>query len=189
MTLQYGSSFPVGRIIRAAAILRIQRAVRPILSDGLVAAVARSRAPLAPRILANAATNLPSRSRREGWTQMSRTGLAVSCALLGLISGCMHSPDVVRSQGPEMMSYEHAPGMQAQMGGGHGHQHGPGMSCPSCPQPHQKGFDFWRPTHHHTWEYTPPQNLKYPDPNQPPAVVQYPYYTVKGPTDFFYTGE
>jgi len=31
--------------------------------------------------------------------------------------------------------------------------------------------------------------LRYPDPNQPPAVMQYPYYTVKGPTDFFYTGE
>jgi hypothetical protein len=63
------------------------------------------------------------------------------------------------------------------------------MACPTCPQPHQQGHDFWRPTHHHTWDYTPPTDLRYPDPNQPPAVMQYPYYTVKGPTDFFYTGE
>ena len=28
--------------------------------------------------------------------------------------------------------------------------------------------------------------LVYPPQNAPPAVVQYPYYTVKGPTDFFY---
>ena len=28
--------------------------------------------------------------------------------------------------------------------------------------------------------------LVYPPQNGPPAVVQYPYYTVKGPTDFFY---
>jgi len=26
----------------------------------------------------------------------------------------------------------------------------------------------------------------YPPQNQKPAVYQYPYYTIKGPTDFFY---
>ena len=128
---------------------------------------------------------------------MSRTGLVASCALIGLISGCMNTQDVVRSQGPEMMSYANSPGQMGMgmpgpmmgMGGHQGHQHGPGMACPTCPQPHQQGHDFWRPTHHHTWDYTPPTDLRYPDPNQPPAVMQYPYYTVKGPTDFFYTGE
>lgn len=59
-----------------------------------------------------------------------------------------------------------------------------GSSCPACPQGH--GFDVWRPTHHHTWEYNAPKGLSYPSPNQPPGVIQYPYYTVKGPSDFFY---
>jgi hypothetical protein len=58
-----------------------------------------------------------------------------------------------------------------------------GNGCPVCPQQH--GFDVWRPTHHHTWEYNAPKGLTYPDQNQPPATVQYPYYTVKGPSDFF----
>ena len=39
--------------------------------------------------------------------------------------------------------------------------------------------------HYHTFEYNAPKNLKYPPANQPPAVVQYPYYTLRGPTDFF----
>ncbi len=41
------------------------------------------------------------------------------------------------------------------------------------------------PKHHHTVKYCPPEGLQYPPANQPPAVVQYPYYTVKGPSDFF----
>jgi len=39
--------------------------------------------------------------------------------------------------------------------------------------------------HHHTFEYKAPEGLRYPPANQPPAVVQYPYYTLRGPTDFF----
>jgi len=58
-----------------------------------------------------------------------------------------------------------------------------GNNCPVCPQTH--GFDSWRPTHHHTWEYNAPKGLTYPAQNQPPATVQYPYYTIKGPSDFF----
>ena len=50
----------------------------------------------------------------------------------------------------------------------------------------QPSGNVWQPTHHHTWDYKAPQNLSYPDPNQPPGIVQYPYYTVKGPTDFFF---
>ena len=39
--------------------------------------------------------------------------------------------------------------------------------------------------HHHYWSYSQPAGLVYPPAHQPPAVVQYPYYTVKGPDDFF----
>ncbi len=121
---------------------------------------------------------------------MARTGLAVTCALIGLMSGCMHSPEVVRSQGPDKHTYAMTPGMAGPQMGYQGQMHGPGMGCPTCPPGHnQSGYDFWKPTHHHTWEYNPPQGLKYPDPNEPPATIQYPYYTVKGPTDYFYTGD
>ena len=44
---------------------------------------------------------------------------------------------------------------------------------------------IWGPSHFHTYDYQPPKNLSYPPDNQPPAMVQYPYYTLKGPTDFF----
>lgn len=41
---------------------------------------------------------------------------------------------------------------------------------------------------HLHYEFTPPQGIVYPQRNQPAGVINYPYYTVKGPTDFFYTG-
>jgi hypothetical protein len=44
----------------------------------------------------------------------------------------------------------------------------------------------WYPTHHHWYTYHEPRNLLYPPDNAPAAVVVYPYYTVKGPDDFFW---
>lgn len=84
------------------------------------------------------------------------------------------------------------PGVQYYDGPAHDpNQFGP-ANCPTGPQgnacpvrPQQHGSNVWRPTHHHTWEYNAPKGLTYPDQNQPPATVQYPYYTVKGPSDFF----
>ena len=43
--------------------------------------------------------------------------------------------------------------------------------------------------HYHTYSYREPDNLSYPCPNQPGGVVTYPYYTHKGPSDFFYKGD
>lgn len=45
--------------------------------------------------------------------------------------------------------------------------------------------NMWHPTHYHTFTYREPKNLVYPQQNQPAGVVQYPYYTVKGPDCFF----
>ena len=47
----------------------------------------------------------------------------------------------------------------------------------------------FHPVHRNYVNYQVPRNLQYPNPNQPNALVQYPYYTLRGPTDFFYTGE
>lgn len=41
------------------------------------------------------------------------------------------------------------------------------------------------PTHYHWFSYEQPRDLVYPPANQPSAVIQYPYYTLKGPDDFF----
>jgi len=35
------------------------------------------------------------------------------------------------------------------------------------------------------YRYRAPKNLRYPPANQPAGVVVYPYYTLKGPDDFF----
>lgn len=43
----------------------------------------------------------------------------------------------------------------------------------------------WYPTHYHWFSYNAPDELLYPPANMPAAVVQYPYYTLKGPDDFF----
>lgn len=72
-------------------------------------------------------------------------------------SGCWHGP----------MAGAYGPGM---MGGG--------MNGGMAGNPEPMG---------HTINYTTsmPKNLRYPNPNVPPTVVQYPYYTTKGPSDFF----
>jgi hypothetical protein len=69
----------------------------------------------------------------------------------------------------------------------HGGMAGPGyigsgyQAGPADPGP------GWYPSHHHTYFYDVPDDgeFVYPPSGQPPAVVQYPYYTVRGPTDFF----
>ena len=41
------------------------------------------------------------------------------------------------------------------------------------------------PKHHFSYSYQRPSNLQYPPPQVPGGVVVYPYYTLKGPSDFF----
>lgn len=60
-----------------------------------------------------------------------------------------------------------------------------GMSCPpggcphcGCGHGHCKG-------NKHTYQYKWPENLVYPPPVLPAGMVVYPYYTLRGPTDFF----
>lgn len=69
----------------------------------------------------------------------------------------------------------------------------PGGICPHhglCPGGFCKGCGYGNdlnhyPTHHHSWSYSRPQNLTYPSPGQAGGAVVYPYYTHKGPSDFF----
>ena len=45
------------------------------------------------------------------------------------------------------------------------------------------------PTHKYKFEYHAPKNLVYPRAGQPAGVTVYPYYTTRGPTDFFMDDE
>jgi hypothetical protein len=70
-----------------------------------------------------------------------------------------------------------------------------GQPCPVCqhatdPGPTQDAGDsdhIWDdyPNHHFTYAYMRPKNLQYPPPEVPGGAVAYPYYTHKGPSDFF----
>lgn len=61
-----------------------------------------------------------------------------------------------------------------------------GLDCPDGGCPHCGcGCDHGCPDHYHTYSYKWPKNLVYPQPVLPAGMVQYPYYTLKGPSDFF----
>jgi hypothetical protein len=76
----------------------------------------------------------------------------------------------------------------------------PGTTCPFCqcedPSHSHRHFDALHdhvhqhfqqqyPQHHLTYSYHRPKNLVYPPPQVPGGAVVYPYYTLKGPSDFF----
>lgn len=66
-----------------------------------------------------------------------------------------------------------------------------GAGCPNCqygqacPPSGCQSCGHNCPKHVTSYNYKWPQNAVYPPANQPPAMVQYPYYTFRGPTDFF----
>ncbi|MBM3971943.1 MAG: hypothetical protein FJ302_19100 [Planctomycetes bacterium] len=120
------------------------------------------------------------------------------CALFaGMVAivGCQSNHTIVRGQNPA----PHAPGASGPLG-----PHGPmgampapmyydgpaGADSMSCPpewarNPYDCPENYHWPKHHHTYDYRQPKNLTYPPQNQPAAAVVYPYYTCKGPSDFF----
>ena len=121
------------------------------------------------------------------------------------LSGCSASSPVLRGQSPnaQFASYGsqcndsggacHAGGT-CQDGQCHSGIHGggscPGGACQSgvCPDGHGGkpclALPF-HPVHRNFHTYDVPQGLTYPQQNRPPASYQYPYYTTRGPTDFF----
>ena len=127
-----------------------------------------------------------------------KTARLLTACLLVPLFGCSANQGVIRGQSqsgysPNAMAaaeFGNLPaGNPAQVGPVH--HEGPvvywGADCPhGAWQGSGKPPKIWSPTHHHTYHYQPPQNLVYPPENQPAAIYQYPYYTVKSPTDFFY---
>ena len=58
-------------------------------------------------------------------------------------------------------------------------QHCSGVGCDHC-----INLPF-HPVHRNFHTYSVPRGLTYPEQDTPAAMVQYPYYTFRGPTDFF----
>lgn len=63
-------------------------------------------------------------------------------------------------------------------------QHCPSDGCQHCGGKGHCGPGGF-PRHYQTYRHKWPQNMVYPPDVQPAGMVQYPYYTLRGPTDFF----
>ena len=59
----------------------------------------------------------------------------------------------------------------------------PDQGCQRCGR--GCGYRNGMPTHIQTYQIDYPQNMVYPTEGVPAGMVQYPYYTLRGPTDFF----
>ena len=62
-------------------------------------------------------------------------------------------------------------------------QNCPQSGCQSCGR--GCGYRNGMPQHYQTHQFDWPQNMVYPQQGVPSGMVQYPYYTLRGPTDFF----
>jgi hypothetical protein len=134
----------------------------------------------------------------QGDSKMTWKNLLPACAGVLLLSvvGCT-SPlsQLIRGQSPDggcnscpggqSGAIVYGDGCQQIQGGGHfwgsGRPHGNGWQATG---PFHNEYESQHHTHH--WDYIPPYGLSYPPDGQPNAVVFYPYYTLKGPDDFFY---
>lgn len=117
--------------------------------------------------------------------------MAVAGLMLVLMSGCASMGNsVTRAQSPEA-ARTRPRGRPIQQVNYNTNQYYDAMQMDPSAQaancaPDSFGHDFCAPPTHSRFQYVVPQGLNYPDPNAMPGVVQYPYYTVKGPDCFFH---
>lgn len=132
---------------------------------------------------------IPGGHEGVGFMHRSTLTLLLSGAIGLLATGCASTTPEFRGQGPGEWSsgpvmVQGCPSCQGTAG--HGGHVVHGQNCPqsglcptgSCNLP-------FVPVHRNFHTYTTPDGLSYPPQNVPPAVYQYPYYTLRGPTDFF----
>ena len=124
-----------------------------------------------------------------GFMHRSTLTLLLSGAIGLLATGCASTTPEIRGQGPGEwtagpVSVQGCPSCQGTAG--HGGHVVHSQNCPhsgAC-QTGSCNLPFF-PVHRNFYTYTTPDGLSYPPQNAPPAVYQYPYYTLRGPTDFF----
>jgi hypothetical protein len=100
---------------------------------------------------------------------------AVACLSLGV--GCSQNSNIVRGQAPEgALTPQPAPQFYQGNPG-----YGDNCEYDDCDYCHGRGC-----RHCKCRPYCVPGDLVYPPPGDAPAIVQYPYYTNKGPDCFFH---
>ena len=95
--------------------------------------------------------------------------LVAAVAALPSFVGCSHNSSIVRGQSP-------MEGPATAMGS-YDPTCPPGYGPANCPPYQCDNYHF---------KYREPANMTYPPPQAQPSVVQYPYYTCKGPDCFFH---
>ena len=118
--------------------------------------------------------------------------------MLWVSTGCVNETGIIRAQnfdGVQTADGIYQPGYHIQQMSGYSDpyvsqpcQSCGANGCNTCLYENSSYNPDWYPTHHHWYRYKPPKNLVYPPANQPGGVVVYPYYTLKGPDDFFFKG-
>lgn len=118
-------------------------------------------------------------------------GAATAGLLIALLSGCASSPVVMRGQSPDAFARGPQGGNIQPVGYNNYDQYYNDMALDPMVNggycgPDGCGHEFCAPPQCYKFQYVIPQGLNYPPQNAMPGVVQYPYYTVKGPDDFFH---
>jgi len=106
----------------------------------------------------------------------SRAAALLLSGAIGLVAaGCASATPTLRGQSPDYGHSTWGAGECPPSGNCHtGHCHsGAGCNLP------------FHPVHRNFHTYSKPEGLMYPAENTAPALYQYPYYTLRGPTDFF----
>lgn len=121
---------------------------------------------------------------------IGRLSMILLSGAIGLsLTGCSATSPTMRAQSP-------CEGGMCDPGNGGGMPYGMSAGCPTgaycdscqnCGPRRAGGINLpFHPVHRNFHTYKVPQNLKYPQcDNLQPAAYQYPYYTTRGPTDFF----
>ena len=109
--------------------------------------------------------------------------LLLSGAIGITVTGCAATSPVMRAQSPQGQA------TQAQPAGFHQSYADP--SCQNCPGG-ANGCDSnqminlpFHPVHRNSYTYNTPRGMMYPPAPSQAGLYQYPYYTFRGPTDFF----
>ena len=108
---------------------------------------------------------------------LNRSMMILLSGAIGLtLTGCASSVPTTRAQSPEMMGMSYGGGYDCPPQG----NACPGGQCDSqnCNLP-------CHPVHRNSYTVNEPKGLMYPPNPSPAGVTQYPYYTFRGPTDFF----
>jgi hypothetical protein len=119
----------------------------------------------------------------------SRASMLLLSGAIGLMStGCSAISPTMRAQSPDATQVSYTSGDQCDAcdSGFASASNCRNGACQSCGPGRAGCMNLpFHPVHRNFHTYDVPQGLTYPQQNTPAAAYQYPYYTTRGPTDFF----